>query len=200
MQAVFDLIWQHALDYQDARDDHGHGETVTEYAKKLLELNSDAKPHIVIPAAMLHDIGWSQLEDSEKFLQFDPNRTKEQEHEVRIKHQTEGTKLAKEILEKVEYPEEHVQHILEIVSQHDTREGFISKEDGLMRDADKLWRFSKLGVKKDLERFGFSFEENKKRLMDWVNEPNFFYSEAAEKIALEELKKREQELQTKVTP
>jgi len=38
-----------------------------------------------------------------------------------------------------------VPEILEIISHTDTRKGFISKNEGLVRDADKLWRTSQRG-------------------------------------------------------
>ena len=60
MEEIFQKIWDLAEEYQDKRDDEGHAKTVLEYAIKLLEI-LPANEKIVIPAAILHDIGWSQL-------------------------------------------------------------------------------------------------------------------------------------------
>ena len=202
MKEVFQRIWEMSLVHQAFRDDDGHAHTVTDYAMKLLEL-IDANEDVVIPAAMLHDIGWSQLTEKERFLQFNPTRTLEEEKQVRIKHQIEGVKLAKKILEDADYPSEHVKNILEIISQHDTRKGFLSEEDGLVRDADKLWRFSKLGVSQDLKRFRLTFQQNKERLLKDMEHEDFFFLEASREIALSELEEREKELcsiQAKETP
>ena len=57
---VHKKIWELAFPYQDKRNDEGHAECVVSYAQKLL-LAEKADSNVVIPAAILHDIGWSQL-------------------------------------------------------------------------------------------------------------------------------------------
>ena len=88
------------------------------------------------------------------------------------------------------YPEDLTKEILEIISKHDTRKSFISINDGLVRDADKLWQFSKLGFKADMKRSNYSFEQLKERLLRKIDEQNFFYSSQSKEIALNELNKR----------
>ncbi|OGI28469.1 MAG: hypothetical protein A2184_04045 [Candidatus Moranbacteria bacterium RIFOXYA1_FULL_44_7] len=170
----------------------GHAEIVTKFATKLCKLEKEADD-IVVPAAILHDIGWSQLSEEEKFIIFNSNATKEEMLHVRIRHQKEGVKLAKEILEKLEYPLDQIKKILEIISQHDTRKGFFSKEDGVMRDADKLWRFSKIGLEADIRRREMKFHEYYNRMEKRIEEENFFYSESAKSLAREELVERQRE-------
>lgn len=189
MKKIFEQIWQLALPYQDKIDDKGHAKTVTDYAYQLLE-KEKANEDIVIPAAILHDVGWSQLPRKERFLKFSPTATKEEKQQNRLKHQKESVKIAKRILRKVGYPKNWSEKILEIISQHDTRKGFISQEEGLVRDADKLWRFSKIGFKDDLKRFKFSFQKLEEKLLKNLQDPNFIYSKTAKKIAAEELGKR----------
>lgn len=194
---IYQKIWEAVLPYQDKRDDAGHAEIVTKFAIKLCELEK-ADGDIVIPAAILHDIGWSQLSKEEKFIIFDSNATKEEMLNVRIRHQEEGVRLAKEILEKLEYSPEKIKQILEIISQHDTRKGFLSSEDGIMRDADKLWRFSKIGLDADIRRREMSFDEYYNRMEKRIEEDNFFFSESAKLLAKEELIERQKEYKAEI--
>ena len=144
MKDIFQQIWELALPYQDKREDLGHAEVTLHYAQILLGLEGGDED-IVIPAIMLHDIGWSQLTQEEWLVVFNLNAKDEDKTAVQLKHQTAGVELARTILSKVNYPKEMTDEILEIISQHDTRDGFISKNEGLVRDADKLWRTSKVG-------------------------------------------------------
>lgn len=141
-------LWEAALPYQDKRNDKGHAFVVTAYARFVVARENCAAT-VVIPAAILHDIGWSavSLEDRMSIFRFDT--PKEQKMKARALHQAQGVLLAKELLEKVQYDTALIPEILEIISAHDTRKGFISKNEGAMRDADKLWRYDEYGFLSD---------------------------------------------------
>ncbi len=192
MKEEFKKIWEIALPYQDKRDDKGHARIVTEYAIKLCETES-VNDMIIVPAAILHDIGWSQLPKEDWQVIFDPNKTPEMEYAVRIKHQDEGVKLAEKILNEAGYSPNFFKPILEIISQHDTRKKFFSDEDGAMRDADKLWRYSKTGFEADLKRNNFTFDFLYDKMMKRIDEKNFFFFESAKDIAKNELNDRKEE-------
>jgi HD superfamily phosphodiesterase len=192
MKEIFEKIWKLALPYQDKRDDKGHAEITLQYALKLFG-SEGGNEDVIVPAIILHDIGWSQLTSEGRMTIFGQNVTPDEKLEVRLKHQEAGVELGRGILNKINYPKELIEEILEIVSQHDTREGFISKNEGLVRDADKLWRFSKTGFNKDLIRYKFGFQQLNDKLINKIKLTNFFYSEKAEQIAREELEKRRSE-------
>ena len=197
MKSIHRKIWNLALPYQDKRDDKGHARTVVSFAIKLLKTEK-ADPDVVIPAAILHDIGWSRLSKKERFSIFKPEpaetgKTFSGDIEIRKKHQDEGVKIARRILSKTKYNKTLVSEILEIISEHDTRIGFISKNEGVMRDADKLWRFSRTGFLADSRRRNMPHLENLRRLKQKTRMHGFFYSKTAKKIAAEELKKRKKE-------
>jgi len=178
-------IWEAALPHQDKRFDKGHAEAVTYFALKLLDY-VDADRSIVVPAAMLHDIGWSKLSPEEIDQFYLPNY-KDFEPMLRKRHQEEGVTFARGILDALQYPQSHTDHILEIISQHDTRKGFYSVEEGVMRDADKLWRYTvyEIGL----------VTRKRNKTVDWfikessgcISKDGFFYSDSAKKIALVEL-------------
>jgi len=192
MKKEFKKIWEIALPYQDKRNDEGHARIVTEYAIKLCGIKN-VNDMIVVPAAILHDIGWSQLPKEDWMVIFEPNKTEEMEYAVRIKHQDEGVKLAKKILTEVGYFPSFLKPILEIISQHDTRKKFFSNEGGAMRDADKLWRYSKAGFEADIKRNQFTFDFLYNKMMKKIDEENFFFFESAKDIAKKELEDRKKE-------
>lgn len=179
-------IWDLALPYQDARNDPGHARVVTKYAAHLCKLES-TEEDIVIPAAILHDIGWSQLSEEERMLIFNKDNPKELRLKMRYRHQEEGVKLAREILKKVNWQNEKIGEICEIISEHDTREGFISANEGAMRDADKLWRFDNYGFLDDNKNSKVSYKRHLKALEDYFTNPEFFYFDTSEKIARKQL-------------
>jgi HD superfamily phosphodiesterase len=196
MKDIFNQIWELALPFQDKRDDSGHAATSLNYARQLLELEN-GNEDVIIPAIILHDVGWSQLVKERRMLIFDKDTSKEVKRDVQLEHQNEGTKLADEILRKANYPKELIKEILEIISEHDTREGFISQNEGLVRDADKLWRTSKEGfaAAESRRKAGDNPRDEVfwKKLEEDIHKPGYFYSERARQMADADYKLRLQE-------
>lgn len=174
-------LWSMALPFQDKRQDTGHAEFVTYFALELLKYEI-ADREIVVPAAILHDIGWSRMSPAEVNLFSDPNM-KRYEPALRARHQEEGARKAREILTNSSYPQQHIPHILEIISQHDTRDGFYSLEDGIMRDADKLWRFTIPEVEISVTHRSKTLEELDVRNRKYIQKEKFLYSPTAKEIA-----------------
>ncbi len=181
------IIRETALPYQDKRDDPGHSRIVTAFAEELLQTESGTES-VVIPAAILHDIGWSQIPRETLMKLFDYKPGSEEEKELRLRHQKEGVKLAKKILEQVEYDDNDSKDIIEIISQHDTREGCLNQNDAIVRDADKLWMFSKEGFQADLERRKLSADKWSLYLIQVIE--RYFFTETARQIARRELGSR----------
>ncbi len=192
----FNQIWDLALSYQDKRDDEGHAESVLQFVSKLTELEK-ADEDIAVPAAILHDIGWSKVPKEEAMKNFGNKIGNNTKIELQKKHEEIGVEMAREILEKINYDADMTNEILEIISAHDTREEFVSKNEGVMRDADKLWRFSEKGFWLDVERGSYTPEGRYEMLKEKIDSPDFFYSESAKKIARKELEKREKEFNNK---
>jgi hypothetical protein len=186
MERLHEVIWRMALPYQDKRDDPGHHAITLSYARKLVELEKGDED-IVIPAIILHDIGWNCVSQKDVVRLFDKNVTNEFLLTLRHNHQNEGVRLAAGILDALNYPRAMTREILEIILEHDTRQGFISKNDGLVRDADKLWRFSMIGFATDVRRFGRTAQEHAAEREKELGSPKYLYSPSAMKIAREEL-------------
>lgn len=180
-------LWNIALPYQDYRNQKGHTEITAYFALKLLD-NYKAKREIVIPAAILHDIGWSQMSDTELKLFFDKNCDR-YEPVLRERHQEEGVLLSKKLLKDLNeqgYPRPSTNEICKIISQHDTREGFYSLEDGIVRSADRLWRFTLPHLKAAMENRGISADKVGKMMRRWLNQEDFFYDFGIKQMALSE--------------
>jgi HD superfamily phosphodiesterase len=196
MKNIFNQIWELALPFQDKRDDSGHAQTALKYAV-MLAAQENGNEDVIIPAIILHDVGWSQLVKERRMLIFDKDASKEVKRTVQLEHQIESVKLAGDILSKVNYPPELVPDILEIISQHDTRDGFISKNEGLVRDADKLWRTSREGfAAADSRRKPDDKARDEsmwKKMEEEIHKPGYFYSEWARQIAIEDYKLRREE-------
>jgi HD superfamily phosphodiesterase len=186
MKEIFKKIWELALPYQDKRDDAGHAETSLKYALKLVELEN-VNEDVVIPAIILHDVGWSQLPEKRRMKVFDPGAREAERREVVYEHQIEGIKLALKILREVDYPPELIDEILDIISQHDTRKGFVSKNEGIVRDADKLWRTSAKGFTVAEERAKKREAQRFKQIEKGLKKEDYFSSETARKMALTDL-------------
>ena len=195
MKEIFNRIWELALPYQDKREDAGHAAVTLKFAQDLVELEKGDED-VIIPAIILHDVGWGQLDRDRRMLMFthDIKDVKEEErHKILEEHQKESVKLAAEILRQVNYPDELTKEILEIISQHDTRKGFISKNEGLVRDADKLWRSSREGVMTARTRRPPEDKSHFKEYEERINKPDYFYSDRARQIALADFKLRIEE-------
>jgi hypothetical protein len=212
MKKIFQQIWNLALPYQDQRDDPGHAEVALNFAQFLVRYEKGDRD-IILPAIILHDVGYSQIPKERRMKIFDHKAKKGDRLGVQYEHQIEGVLLARKILERVGYPSDKTAEILQIISQHDTRKGFISKNEGLTRDADKLWRYSKRCIEAGENRAKANRQEKLPKPLDEANKkdpkkkppdrwrmmkkgilkPDYFYSERARKIALKELKARKKE-------
>jgi hypothetical protein len=194
-------IWNQALPYQDKRHDPGHTETVVYFAHKLLSFHPEADRDIIIPAAILHDAGWGLMAPGRREL-FSSQDRKVYEPELRAEHQEYGAQFARKVLEAVNYakrvgsfgqPGESMQeHIIEIISQHDTRKGFFSQNDyamgdGLVRDADKLWRSTLTAIVAEATRTGTDVREVALKQDMSFQKPGLFYSPISMQMAFMEL-------------
>jgi HD superfamily phosphodiesterase len=202
MKAIFEKIWELALPYQDQRDDPGHAEVSLGFARELVKLEN-GNEDVIIPAIILHDVGWSQLVKERRMLIFDKDTNDEDKKVLQLEHEREGVRIAREILQIVNYPEELIPEILEIISGHDTRKGFISRNEGLTRDADKLWRTSQRAFAAGQARRKARGESSKgnepedekhrKKMEEDLTKPDYFYSDTARRMAIRDFKLRMQE-------
>jgi HD superfamily phosphodiesterase len=184
---VFKQIYQLAQPYLNTRYNDIHTEMSMQLAYQLLKAEG-GRESIVIPAIILHDVGWHKVPAVLHLKAFGP---KANAPEINRIHEQEGVKIAKRNLMKVNYDKEKIVEILKIIDGHDSRKESISLNDSLVKDADKLWRFTKTGFNIDNKRFEETVAEGLNRLRKYL--PRWFFTHTANQIAKEELHQRERE-------
>lgn len=152
------LIWRLAMPYLQTRDNDAH--TLYSYgmARSLLTRIPEAAENIVLPAIILHDTGWSTIDENEAFQAIAPDRDGSLNHLV-IKHEKEGARIARQVLTEAGIASADIDEICAIIDGHDTRLTAISLNDSLVKDADKLWRVTPHGIDCSMPRFGLNREE-----------------------------------------
>ncbi|MEA2180558.1 MAG: hypothetical protein QOG77_3855 [Solirubrobacteraceae bacterium] len=143
---TLDEIYALAEPYWQTRSNEIHVPGSYVLAQRLLEAHPEADADIVLPAILLHDCGYFLVpeEDHLKGLAGAPVGW---EPDITRRHEIEGARLAGEILGQVGYDPERTALIQEIVDGHDSRTEALSLEDALVKDADKLWRYTASGVR-----------------------------------------------------
>jgi len=140
----YEELFKAAEKYMRVRKNDVHIPISFSYAMRLADVHTKADRDIVAAAIILHDIGWYSIDEEDIFSKgFGPNMM---ESEVRFLHETEGVRLATEVLAQLNYSSDFIQRIGLIIDGHDTRKFAKSLEDEIVRDADKLWRFSVTGI------------------------------------------------------
>ncbi len=184
MKALFEEIWQLALPYLNTRKNDIHTKFATDFAFRLLQKESGDED-IVIPTILLHDVGWKKVPEDLQLKAFGPKANMPELNRV---HEIEGVKIAGGILNKVQYDNEKTEEILVIIEGHDSRKEPISLNDKLVKDADKLWRYSKEAFRINRQRYEHTFDQYMERLRS--NLDNWFLTDSAKGIAKEEMQDR----------
>ena len=152
-------IWELAKDYLKTRDNDAHCLYAYGIANALLSQIPEAQANIVLPAILIHDIGWSTVDERENLEAIAPDRDGSRNHLV-IQHEKEGAKIARGILTQVGLPAADIDEICAIIDGHDTRLEPISVNDACVKDADKIWRVSPHGRRVVNDWFGLTDDES----------------------------------------
>ena len=141
MKAIFEKIEALAKPYLDTRMNDLHTEISAGFARALIEKEGGSED-IILPAILLHDVGWKRVPEEFHLKAFGPKADAPEWQRV---HEEEGAVIAREILLQVAYDKEKIRKILGIIDGHDSRKAALSLNDRIVKDADKLWRYSKEG-------------------------------------------------------
>jgi len=142
-------IFERARPFLRTRKNLIHTKIALRYAIKLLK-KEKGDEEVVIPAILLHDVGWKALPEPLQLTAFGPNPSNPKLTRL---HEREGARIAKSILEKLHFPSKKIEEICQIINGHDSRKRPLSWNDRVVKDADKLWRYSRKGMAIDLNRF-----------------------------------------------
>lgn len=178
MDPRHDAIWRRAEPLLGVRSNDVHTLYCYRFARALCLLHPAADAEVVIPAILLHDIGWSTVPPDKILQAFGPHT---RYPELKRQHEVEGARLAREILTAVGHPPAHTEMVVRIIDGHDTRADALSLEDGLVKDADKLWRYTPFGLETVRGWFGHTIDQQLDLLDDWCR--TRFFGEAARHMA-----------------
>lgn len=188
MKSKFATLRQLAKPFLDTRHNEVHSEISTQLACELLKREGGDEA-IVIPAIMLHDVGWKAVPTELHLKAFGPRTTRP---ELNRLHEVEGVKIARSILETFGYHPGQTKQILKIIDGHDSRQTAISINDMVVKDADKLWRYTRSGFNIDVKRFSETAQDAIARLSK--NLDSWFFTKTAIEMARDKLKRRQEEV------
>ncbi|UCB47743.1 MAG: HD domain-containing protein [Deltaproteobacteria bacterium] len=196
-EEFIEALFEMAEPYLGTRGDLLHTQVAHEYALLLMEKEGGDR-RIVEPAIILHDVGWSRLDPDEIEGAFGVRAAGEKAARINRVHELGGAVIARELLEELAYDPSLIDQIIPIVERHDSGREVKSLEEKLVKDADKLWRFSQVGYRNEMERQKLTPLERYQFLVK--NLPSWFFTETAKELAERELGKRAQEFEKDLMP
>lgn len=185
MDETFLKIYDLARSYLDTRENEEHTRLACEFATRLLH-EEGGDPNVVLPATILHDVGWKRIPEDLQLTAFGPGRRDKALNRV---HEEEGARITADILATVMYPAHLAEEIVAIVSGHDSMPKALSLNDAIVKDSDKLWRYTEHGVCLGIQRFAMTRPQYLKRLRTKLRV--WFLTGAAKRIAKAELQLRD---------
>jgi hypothetical protein len=185
MDKKFKKIWDLALPYLKKGKRKNfvlHTEGVVR-AMELLTKKEGGDRNILIPAAIVHDVGWSDIP-----IKLQKSK-KEAERLTAMKlHIKYAPAIIQKILKKVGYSQKNIKKISDIVAAHKfcKPKNF---EKRLLIDADTLTEFFKEQFYDDIKSYGVSPREGYEYRIK-----NKFYTQTANEIFEKEMKSRKKEI------
>ncbi len=137
-------LWHDARPFLDVRNNDEHTLVAYGVALMLLKELPDVRPDVVLPAILLHDVGWKRV--PQDLLLEAIGRTPSRPDLVRD-HELYGVAIAREILERHRPDGVDIDAVLAIIDGHDTTRDARSPEDAVVKDADKGWRTTPHGMR-----------------------------------------------------
>lgn len=139
-----DPLWRAIVTESRSRSNDIHLPISFAFAERLCNAYPEADALVVRVAILLHDTGWARVDESKIVSEgFSGDWRKA---DIRFEHERHGCDIAREVLPGLGYDEEFVTRVTDIIDGHDTRPESRSLEDSLVRDADRLWRFTPTGI------------------------------------------------------
>jgi hypothetical protein len=149
-----EVLWAEAKPYLDVRNNDEHTLVAYGVAKSLLAALPDSNPDVVLPAILLHDVGWKQIPPDLLLLAIGKNPTR---RDLVFEHEKQGVEIARPILER--HGVAHIDEILAIIDGHDTTHEARSLNDAVVKDSDKGWRTTPHGMRIIRGWYSWSMDE-----------------------------------------
>ncbi len=181
----FNDVWELAVPYLKKgkrKDFLIHTRYVVKAMKMLLKKEA-GDPDIMIPAAMLHDTGWSNVP-----LELQKHLKGEKARRALELHLEYAVPIIEEVLTKLDYDKGRIQRITEVVLSHKFKDPK-ELEKRLLIDADTLSDAFKEPFYEDCKAYNMK----PKKLYEF-RKKNKFYTKSAREIFRKELGKRKKEI------
>lgn len=136
-------LWHDARPYLDVRNNDEHTLVAYGVAKMLLKELPEADASVVLPAILLHDVGWKKV--PQDLLLDAIGKTPKRPDLVRD-HELYGVEIARGILERHRPEGVDIEAVLAIIDGHDTTKHAKNLNDAVVKDADKGWRTTPHGM------------------------------------------------------
>ena len=146
MLPLYQRIWELAKPYYEKGRpmDVNHIIWMMQIVEKICK-SEDIDESILMPLAILHDVGYSELTDSAHANYYDTD--------IRKAHMKAGALIARRILDSVSYPPDKTDRIVQYVAVHDNwayGEVDMYIQDkllGTFKDLDYLWLYTAEGCR-----------------------------------------------------
>lgn len=149
-------LWHDARPFLDVRNNDEHTLVAYGVARMLLKELPEARESVVLPAILLHDVGWKKV--PQDLLLEAIGRNPSRPDLVRA-HELYGVEIARYILERHRPEGVDIEAVLAIIDGHDTTRHAKSLEDAVVKDADKAWRTTPHGMAIIRGWYGWSVAE-----------------------------------------
>jgi HD domain len=149
-------LWRDARPFLDVRNNDEHTLVAYGVARVLLQEMPEAKEAIVLPAVILHDVGWKRVPQEHLLDAIGKNATRP---DLVRAHEVHGVEISREILTRRMPEGVDIEAVLAIIDGHDTTRHAKSVEDAVMKDADKGWRTTPHGMRIIRAWYDWSVEE-----------------------------------------
>jgi len=203
MDVNFKVLWDISKEYlkKGRTVDLAHTRVCVDFAFRLLREEGGDRD-IVIPAIILHDTGYSAIEETGLYKKttyfgvYKKNQVKGSpgiySSELKKLHMLEGVKLAKSILMSLKYDDKLIDAIVDIVGDHEDSNSFPPSTKHINKiivsDADKLFRFTPFNFSDNIVKIhGASTEEAFLYLL--AMRDKWLITKTAQMIAEEEIRK-----------
>ena len=149
-------LWEDAKAFLDVRNNDEHTLVAYGLARALLAEIPEAEESVVLPAILLHDVGWKRIPPD---LLLDAIGRRPTRRDLVRDHEIHGVEIAREILEHHHPAGVDIEAVLAIIDGHDTTNDARSVNDAVMKDADKGWRCTPHGMRIIAGWYGWSRAE-----------------------------------------
>lgn len=137
-------LWEAAKPYLDVRNNDEHTIVAYGLARALIAQTPGADASVILPAVVLHDVGWKRVPEELLLLAIGRRPTRP---DLVRDHEVYGVEIARGILETLRPEGVDIDAVLDIIDGHDTVKHAKNLNDAVMKDADKGWRTTPHGMR-----------------------------------------------------